>query len=180
MPDYGQNNEFFQENNMKKSFAILIMTCLTTACSEPPNSAANSPAQSNPAGTPSIASPASAPRADSAENSLDWMGEYKGTLPCADCEGIETDIELSADKSYEITEKYLGEASVHDVKMTGEFRFDPKQTSIIVLETSSGTRRYFVGENFIELRDSENGDKLVTQLNYRLEKVKDSSAQNLD
>ena len=31
-------------------------------------------------------------------NSLDWNGVYKGVLPCADCEGIETVITLLNDK----------------------------------------------------------------------------------
>ena len=33
-----------------------------------------------------------------AENSLDIAGVYKGVLPCADCEGIETTIVLKDDK----------------------------------------------------------------------------------
>ena len=32
------------------------------------------------------------------EMSLDWAGVYQGTLPCADCEGIETMIELKDDQ----------------------------------------------------------------------------------
>nr|WP_250850238.1 copper resistance protein NlpE N-terminal domain-containing protein [Acinetobacter sp. ANC 5378] len=33
---------------------------------------------------------------DTVETSLDWAGEYKGVFPCADCEGIETDLELKS------------------------------------------------------------------------------------
>ena len=40
--------------------------------------------------------------AHNAKNSLDYIGTYKGILPCADCEGIETELELNSDKTYEI------------------------------------------------------------------------------
>lgn len=43
-----------------------------------------------------------------ARNSLDWAGTYKGTLPCADCEGIETEIQLKQDSSYSLSRRYLG------------------------------------------------------------------------
>ena len=31
------------------------------------------------------------------QNSLDWEGVYKGILPCADCDGIETEIVINSD-----------------------------------------------------------------------------------
>ncbi|WP_228146574.1 copper resistance protein NlpE N-terminal domain-containing protein [Acinetobacter sp. ANC 3903] len=34
---------------------------------------------------------------DTVETSLDWPGEYKGFFPCADCQGIETELKLKAD-----------------------------------------------------------------------------------
>ena len=41
-------------------------------------------------------------------NSLDWDGIYSGILPCADCEGIKTDIQLHKDGTYRMARKYLG------------------------------------------------------------------------
>ncbi len=32
---------------------------------------------------------------DNSQNSLDWPGTYTGTLPCADCEGIKTEIKAA-------------------------------------------------------------------------------------
>ena len=32
--------------------------------------------------------------ADTARTSLDWNGIYKGTVPCADCEGTDVFLEL--------------------------------------------------------------------------------------
>lgn len=40
--------------------------------------------------------------------SLSWVGVYEGTLPCGDCQGIQTVIELKADSSYLYQAKFLG------------------------------------------------------------------------
>jgi len=45
---------------------------------------------------------------DNSLNSLDWPGIYRGVLPCADCEGIETEIKINADLTYVISSTYLG------------------------------------------------------------------------
>ena len=42
-----------------------------------------------------------------AETALDIAGTYKGTLPCADCPGIEVTLVLNNDKTYKQTLKYL-------------------------------------------------------------------------
>lgn len=41
------------------------------------------------------------------QNSLDWMGTYEATLPCADCPGIKTIITLNDDNTFEISNEYL-------------------------------------------------------------------------
>lgn len=53
-------------------------------------------------GTDENLMPMQSPMVDmhTSETSLDWAGVYEGTLPCADCEGIHTLIELHEDKSY--------------------------------------------------------------------------------
>jgi uncharacterized lipoprotein NlpE involved in copper resistance len=37
-----------------------------------------------------------------------FTGVYTGVLPCADCEGIETQLTLNENKTYSISRKYLG------------------------------------------------------------------------
>ena len=46
--------------------------------------------------------------AHTSQNALDWEGVYQGTIPCADCEGIQTEIKLFGDKTYLKSAKYLG------------------------------------------------------------------------
>lgn len=41
------------------------------------------------------------------QNSLDWMGTYESTLPCADCPGIKTTIVLNDNDTFAITNEYL-------------------------------------------------------------------------
>lgn len=48
------------------------------------------------------------PDTHNSQNSLTWNGTYKGTLPCADCEGIETTIVLNSDNTFEKTAEYKG------------------------------------------------------------------------
>ena len=47
-----------------------------------------------------------------AQNSLDVVGTYKGVLPCADCEGMETMIELKSDSTYSRVITYLGKRKI--------------------------------------------------------------------
>lgn len=41
------------------------------------------------------------------DDSYGWTGSYEGTLPCADCEGIETIIVLNEDNTYHKSQVYL-------------------------------------------------------------------------
>lgn len=58
-----------------------------------------------------------------ARNSLDWIGEYHGTLPCADCEGIHTTVTLNADGSFHIREEYLKNPKIV-IENSGIFEWD--------------------------------------------------------
>jgi len=45
----------------------------------------------------------------SSQNSLDWAGTYFGILPCASCEGIETELTLTKELKYVLVTSYIGE-----------------------------------------------------------------------
>lgn len=79
-----------------------------------------------------------------AKNSLDVVGKYTGVLPCADCEGIETTIELKADSTYSREMKYLGKKE-NRYTATGKWTW----SSEFVIDLGSikeGPNRYFVAE----------------------------------
>ena len=83
------------------------------------------------------------------EMSLDWAGVYTGTMPCADCEGIETTIELKDDHTYVAHYKYLGKG---DNEFTEEGTFTWSSTgSVVTLESGDNTSLYKVEENRIIL-----------------------------
>lgn len=162
---------------MKKTLLVLTLSSLfLTACAKPENKDApipSSKAEHNTAtqtSTEASATVVSNPVGDTAETALDWAGEYTGVFPCADCEGIETELELKSDKTYELTEKYLGKGDGKEFKVKGTFSFDTENPSVITLDQASEKRKFFIGENFAEARDTETGKALDTKLNYKLNK----------
>ena len=150
------------------AIAVVLAGALT-ACSKPnDNEPMSNNAQSSPAMMEQNNADTSVNRADSAETSLDWAGEYEGVFPCADCEGIKVELDLNPDKTYELNEEYLGKAGNNETETKGSFSFDPQDPSIITLDNKAENRKFFVGENFLEARDIQTGEKINSNLNYRL------------
>lgn len=81
------------------------------------------------------------------QNALDWEGTYKGITPCADCEGIETELVLIIELSYSIKTKYLGKGKDEVFEEKGNFIWDKTGGSIILLELKGKPSQYKVGEN---------------------------------
>ncbi len=97
-----------------------------------------------------------------ASNSLDWAGTYKGVLPCADCEGIETILSLMPDNTYELSSIYLGkETEAHT--QTGAFDWDETGNVVLLSGITGGSNRYFVGENTLSHLDMD-GNKISGNL----------------
>lgn len=104
-----------------------------------------------------------------AKNSLDVVGKYKGVLPCADCEGIETVIELKADSTYNREMKYLGKT---DNSYTASGKWTWVSEFVINLGSiKEGPNRYFVAEGKLLQLDT-NGKKISGPLadKYELKK----------
>ena len=83
--------------------------------------------------------------AHSSRVSIDWQGTYRGVLPCADCEGIETVITLLPDGRYERRVRYLGQED-HPAADQGTFTWDDGG-GFITLGEADNAQRYRVGEN---------------------------------
>jgi heat shock protein HslJ len=109
----------------------------------------------------SLAAPAAAPLTDhhNAVSSLDWDGSYKGTLPCADCEGIATEITLGKDLSYSIKTTYIGKAA-KPTEEKGNFGWDGAGNTITLKGIANRPNQYFVGENYLAQMDM--GGKRIT------------------
>ena len=94
-----------------------------------------------------------APDMHTSETSLDWGGTYKGILPCADCEGIETTIVLNKDRTFERTSVYKGKED-GNFNDKGKFSWD-KEGRIITLEIKDENPSYQVREGNIVLLDQK-------------------------
>ncbi len=118
-----------------------------------------------------VSQPSAAVDQHNAQNSLDWPGSYTGILPCADCSGIETILDIKADGNYTLDETYQGKKNGHFVSK-GEFKWN-KAGNTILLESADGKNdsRYFVGENRL-FRLDKDGNRVTGPLadNYALKK----------
>ncbi len=89
------------------------------------------------------------------QNSIDWAGTYRGTLPCADCEGIETAITLNQDGTYQKSETYLtNREGKKNFEENGKFSWDTTG-SIVTLHADSGDFMCKVGEGKLFALDME-------------------------
>jgi heat shock protein HslJ len=102
--------------------------------------------------------------AHNSQNSLDWNGTYSGTLPCADCQGIQTAITLKNDLTYIIKRRYIGKSdSIY--QSTGKFEWSSSGNEITLIPSSGNQSvKALVGEN------------TLTQLSMFNEIISDTSA----
>ena len=107
--------------------------------------------------------------------SVDWNGIYKGTIPCADCEGIQTELTLMEDGSFERRTTYLGkDGETRSDK--GNFTWNDAGSAVTLALEDGETQQYQVGENMLFHLDRE-GNRITGDLaeNYILMKNKTDS-----
>ncbi len=90
---------------------------------------------------------------DNSETSLDWDGVYIGTTPCANCEGIETELTLGKDKRFVLKTKYIGKGAEKFNVETGIFSWDKSGSVIILNGLEHKPNQYKVGENHLVQMD---------------------------
>jgi len=108
--------------------------------------------------------------ADNSMTSVDWAGTYQGILPCADCEGIQTQLILNKDLSYMLETRYNGkDEKVFQSK--GTFKWDESGSKITL--DNENKQIYQVGENRIFHLDKD-GNRITGAIadNYILEMEK--------
>ncbi|MDR0682204.1 MAG: copper resistance protein NlpE [Dysgonamonadaceae bacterium] len=102
--------------------------------------------------------------------SADWLGKYTGILPCADCEGIQTQITLLADTTYKLDWQYIDKENA-SFSETGTFQWNEADSLIILNNMEDGPSCYKVGKNTLTQLDLE-GEIITGELaeNYVLVK----------
>ena len=97
---------------------------------------------------------------DNSATALDWNGTYKGTVPCASCEGIETTLTLNIDRTYKLSTHYFGRNDALEEDDMGTFTWDETGSIITLEQVSNGPSQYKVGENRLWQLDMEG--KMIT------------------
>ena len=92
---------------MKSGILILAAAALLAACG------GNTQKKAASGGAETVAE---APDMHTAETSLDYQGTYAGTLPAADCPGIETRLTLKKDGTFNLHMKYIDRDAEFDTK----------------------------------------------------------------
>jgi copper homeostasis protein (lipoprotein) len=123
--------------NRLNTAALASLALLLAACGGDPRTPVPS-AEGAPAADP----------ADNSRNSLDWAGTYRGVLPCADCEGIETVITLAEDGSFREHTRYLGRQDAPGAS-SRQGSFDWSADGGIVVLAGDPPHPYRVGENHL-------------------------------
>ena len=147
---------------MKKNLLILSAALALVACG------GNAPKKTAAAETQ--ATTAAAPDMHTAETSLDYLGTYEGTLPAADCPGIQTTLTLNPDGTYELHMKYIDRDT--ELDEWGRFTIEANQLTLYPDE-GEPTDSYRVEENRLRMLDAEK--QPVTGAlaeNYVLQKTK--------
>lgn len=129
---------------MKESLLILAAALAMVSCG------GNAQQKAATAGTQQTT--AAAPDMHNAETSLDYLGVYKGTLPAADCPGIETTLRLKPGGAYEQHLKYIGRDTEFDEKGGYTVR-----ENLLTLTPADGEQPEFykVEENRLRRLDAE-------------------------
>ena len=129
---------------MKESLLILAAALVMVSCG------GNAQQKAATAGTQQTT--AAAPDMHNAETSLDYLGVYTGTLPAADCPGIETTLTLAPDGSYALHLKYIDRDSEFDEKGA----FTVKENLLTLTPSEGGQPQYYkVEENRLRRLDAE-------------------------
>ena len=87
-----------------------------------------------------------------AKISGEYIGTYKGILPCADCHGLETEIAINENATFSKKTKYQGKGDKIFVQK-GHFTWN-KKGDIIILTDKNGPNQYLVGKNKLTQLDS--------------------------
>lgn len=155
---------------MKKMIMpVLVMSLALMSCKKSENTETAVSTTDSTATAMVTKDTATAATGDTTANSVDWAGTYAGTLPCASCPGIETQLTLNNDKTYTLESNYLEEK---DGKFTdkGTFTFSDDGSFITLKDAKKAdeNRVFFVGEGKVWIAEKV-GDRSMKK-DYQLVK----------
>lgn len=149
---------------MKKLGILSLMLVLFAACNTANKSNENADAAQDSVATVD---------AHTSQSSLDYAGVYEGVLPCADCEGIKTNLTLNKDNTYLLQIAYQKDGKEQaPQEYKGNFSWNEAGTTVILAGIDSFNSQYLVNEGQIVVLDM-NGEKIESTLadHYILKQV---------
>lgn len=96
-------------------------------------------------------------------NALDYEGTYTGTMPCADCEGIYTEITLRGDQTYKFKAVYQGVGNNEQNTFEESGRYTWNNSGNIITLNNNSDEQYQVGENVLIALD-QSGNRITGEL----------------
>lgn len=84
----------------------------------------------------------------------DLCGVYAGTLPAADCAGIETELTLNGDRTYNLKTKYLVEDG-EVIETNGVYEMKDATLVVLITPSSNAKTYYKVVDGGLMLSDAE-------------------------
>lgn len=146
---------------MKKVMMVAVLSVALAACS---GNKKNNESESSTTNT------TTADATHNSRNSVDYTGTYTGTLPCADCSGIRTELILGND-SYTLRSTYIGKGDEKPIEKTGKYTWDNNGKIITLQGITDSPSKFQVGENLVYQLDME-GNRIEGDLapNYILRK----------
>lgn len=112
-----------------------------------------------------------------AKNTFDYIGTYKGILPCLDCQGMDVEITINENSTFCIKTKYQGKGENVYVQK-GNFKWNKEGTIITLTDVKSGPNQYLVGKNTLN-QLSGTGQKETGSLAAEYILTKKSAADTL-
>ena len=106
------------------------------------------------------------------------FGTFKGTIPCADCEGIETALTLAVDGTYTLDSRYLGRQE-EPFNESGKFELD-RETSMVLLHSGDGAMHSYKLEGEILFHLDKQGNRIQGDLAEHYQLIKKITDPDLE
>lgn len=129
----------------KPLLTVTFLGLVLTACST-----------TQPAGGTTAATSSTGPQ------SVDWPGSYSGVLPCDFCQGVETEVTLTSDARYVLSQQYFGKDESARTS-TGTFSWHGNTALLDGLKPGEASGLYQVEEGRLRQLDAQ-GNEVVGEL----------------
>lgn len=151
-----------------KKYIVMITTAAVFACQACTSNESQKASSQEPDSMEDSADPTVYDGAHTSQNAIDWDGTYSGTVPCADCPGIQTTLVINADETFTYTGEYMDRDLI--VEDNGKFMWHDNGSTIHLVGKEINMKLK-VGENRLFMLDQE-GNPIEGELadHYTLQK----------